>query len=253
MKEHINSFGIEGVMEHWDNVADIYDGANKAVLNPHEWRFIEGIKHLEASRSSNIKLLNCWSRTGDAISFIRTKLPNAKIHNFEVSKNMIEIAKKKYPNDDFHVTDLRTINLPDDSMDYIMSPETLEHTPMPQELINEFYRVLKPGGRLILSHPPRIADFHQWVWENIVNRGNCHGEGPRKGIWSKMTKTMLNNTGFVLLKHKSILMIPVGGKTLIGFGDWLTKTFPFLRELGVMQFYLCTKPKHSSMEEKKNS
>ena len=200
-------FNIYEVITHWDNVAPIYDDTNDHLLNPYHWRFIEGIKHVNSSNSSDINVLSLWSRTGNAIPYIRKKLPNSTIHNFEASPKMIEIAKKIYPNEIFEKTNLDTIKLNNDSMDYIMSHETLEHTPEPENLIKEFYRVLKPGGKIILSLPPRVADFHQWVYETFVGG---HGDGPRKGIPSWVMKKILANTGFILQKHKSILLIPIG-------------------------------------------
>jgi 2-polyprenyl-3-methyl-5-hydroxy-6-metoxy-1,4-benzoquinol methylase len=43
--------------------------------------------------------------------------------------------------------------IPDNSLDAVTSFETLEHVPDPEGLVRDFARVLKPGGRLILSTP----------------------------------------------------------------------------------------------------
>ena len=230
-------FNIDEVRKHWDRVACIYDRSNSVKINPHNWRFIEGIEHIEPSQS-NIKVLSIWSRTGNAIPYIRSKLPNAEIYNLELSNKMIEIAKQKYPNEIFMETDLSSINLDDNFIDYAMSPETLEHTPNPPQLLSEIYRVLKPGGKLILSLPPRIADFHQWVYETFVGG---HGDGPRKGIPTRVVKGFLKNTGFKLEKHKAILLFPMGPIWFIELGNKILEIFPFLKELGVMQFYICSK------------
>jgi ubiquinone/menaquinone biosynthesis C-methylase UbiE len=232
-------FNIDEVRRHWDKVASIYDDSNSHKLNPHNWRFVEGAKYLLPS-DAKIKVLSIWSRTGNAIPYIRTKLPNAEILNFELSKNMMEVAKQNHPQEKFMETDLSSINLENNFVDYIMSPETLEHVPEPQKLINEFYRVLKPDGKLILSLPPRIADFHQWVYETLVGG---HGDGPRKGIPSRFVKDFLKNAGFKLEKHKAILLFPIGPVWFIELGNKILKWIPFLKELGVMQFYICSKNK----------
>ncbi len=231
-------FRIEEVIAHWNSVAFKYDSSNRHRLNPHHWRFIEGIKHIPPSDSADLSILSIWSRTGDAIPYIRSKLPNAKLYNFESSSAMIEIAKIKYPSESFFETDLSRIDLPGESMDYILSQETLEHTPAPPALLEEFYRVLKPAGRLVLSLPPRIADLHQFTWEAVVGG---HGDGPRRGIPSRVVLFFLKEAGFRITEHKAILLLPVGPKWFILFGDWLLDKAPFLRELGIMQFYICTK------------
>jgi ubiquinone/menaquinone biosynthesis C-methylase UbiE len=49
--------------------------------------------------------------------------------------------------------------LPDNSVDTIFSFETLEHVENEEETINEMHRVLRRGGRVILTIP-FIAPFH---------------------------------------------------------------------------------------------
>jgi len=46
-------------------------------------------------------------------------------------------------------------NIPksDNSYDVIVNTQVLEHVEFPQEVINEFYRILKPGGKLFLTAP----------------------------------------------------------------------------------------------------
>jgi SAM-dependent methyltransferase len=238
-KAWVPAFTVDEVRAHWDQVAPIYDEANQHWLNPHEWRFIEGIKHLHPSSSDQIHVANIWSRTGNAIPFIRSMLPNATIHNFELSSEMIAIAKQVHPEECFAVTDLKTVDLGDGSVDYVMSQETLEHTPSPPRLIAELFRILKPGGRLILSLPPRVADFHQWVYETLIGG---HGDGPRKGIPTWVVKPWLSDIGFVIERHKAILLFPIGPRWFIELGNRLIERLPVLRELGVMQFYICRKP-----------
>lgn len=238
MKKDKRRFNIQQVIAHWDSIAEIYNKENSHKFNPHQFRFIEGIKYINFSTSNDIKILSIWSRTGDAILHLRKKVPNAKIYNFEASTKMIEISKKRFPNESFMSTDLKHIDLEDNSVDYIISPETLEHTPEPDLLIKEFYRVLKPNGLLILSLPPRIADIHQWVWERTIGG---HGDGPRKGISSKIVKQYLKEVNFKLKIHKAILLFPIGPVWFIELGNKILDTFSFIRELGIMQFYICEK------------
>lgn len=233
-----NNFSITEVKKHWDGVANIYDDENSHKLNPHHWRFIEGIKHVNKSNSKNIRILSLWSRTGNAIPYIRNKLPNAKLYNLEASKKMIKIAKKIYPKEIFRETNLETLNFKDNFFDYIMSHETLEHTPYPDKLIKEFYRVLKPKGKLVLSLPPRIADMHQLIYETFVGG---HGDGPRRGIPSWTVKKILRKIGFCLKIHKSILLFPIGPLWFINLGNKVVEWLPFLKEFGIMQFYICKK------------
>ncbi|WP_161488140.1 class I SAM-dependent methyltransferase [Sedimentisphaera cyanobacteriorum] len=49
--------------------------------------------------------------------------------------------------------DITDINYPDESFDVIYSSHVLEHVPDDKKALTEFYRVLKPGGWMLLSIP----------------------------------------------------------------------------------------------------
>ncbi len=66
------------------------------------------------------------------------------------------------------VLDLQDIDLPDDSFDIVLSSHVLEHLPDTDRALDELYRVIKPGGHLILlvpvlqgeTAPPTEPEFH---------------------------------------------------------------------------------------------
>ncbi|WP_338684432.1 class I SAM-dependent methyltransferase [Haloferula helveola] len=45
------------------------------------------------------------------------------------------------------------IPLPDESVDSVLCTEVLEHVPDPMAVWNEFHRILRPGGRVLLTTP----------------------------------------------------------------------------------------------------
>jgi SAM-dependent methyltransferase len=49
--------------------------------------------------------------------------------------------------------DASCLPLADDSVDTVVALELLEHVPSPHSVIEEFGRVLKPGGRVVISAP----------------------------------------------------------------------------------------------------
>jgi SAM-dependent methyltransferase len=52
-----------------------------------------------------------------------------------------------------YISDATAIPVPNASFDAILCAEVLEHLPEPIKAINEFARILRPGGRLILTAP----------------------------------------------------------------------------------------------------
>jgi 2-polyprenyl-3-methyl-5-hydroxy-6-metoxy-1,4-benzoquinol methylase len=57
------------------------------------------------------------------------------------------------------VADVQRIGLPDASVDTVVSCETIEHLPDPVQALREFRRVLRPGGRVILTTPNYFGPF----------------------------------------------------------------------------------------------
>ena len=51
------------------------------------------------------------------------------------------------------ICDLHSIPKPNNFYDVIICTQVLEHVEYPQKVINEFYRILKPGGKLFLTVP----------------------------------------------------------------------------------------------------
>lgn len=64
--------------------------------------------------------------------------------------------------------DLQQIDLPDDSIDILLTPHVLEHVPDTRLAISEIHRILSPGGRVYLqvpllqgtTAPPLEPEFH---------------------------------------------------------------------------------------------
>lgn len=233
-----NNFNISEVASFWNKIAENYDDTNIKFKNVHLQRYAESIKHFDLKPGQ--KLLNLWSRTGGAIEFLKKKEPRIKITNMEVADSFIEIAKKKFPQETFLKTNLETLNFEDGYFDHILSLETLEHTPDPEKLLKEFHRVLKPGGTLVMSLPPKTAEFAEKI--SFLFFGN-HGEGPHKFLPSKTVKKLLSETEFNLVLHKGTLLIPFGSPWLIKSGEKIIEKFQntFVSELGIRQFYVARK------------
>jgi SAM-dependent methyltransferase len=64
--------------------------------------------------------------------------------------------------------DLQNMDLPDNSVDVVLTPHVLEHVPDTHKALSELYRVLKPGGHVFLqiplpqakTAPPTEPEYH---------------------------------------------------------------------------------------------
>jgi len=67
------------------------------------------------------------------------------------SAAMLERAREKVPDGTFHESDLHDLPLPDDHVDIVVCALALMHVPEIEPVLAELVRVLRPGGRLVIS------------------------------------------------------------------------------------------------------
>ena len=76
----------------------------------------------------------------------------------EISKKLVADAKPKYwQRFEAYQSDGMHIPLPDESIDLFFSGESIEHVRFAPKYVNEIYRVLKPGGQVVITTPNRDA------------------------------------------------------------------------------------------------
>lgn len=86
-----------------------------------------------------------------------------KVHVLDGSAAMLEIARKnlsQFDNLEFHPADGLALPLPDASQDAVFANMYLHHCPNPLAAIREMVRILRPGGRLVLTD----MDAHTNEW-----------------------------------------------------------------------------------------
>jgi len=68
-----------------------------------------------------------------------------------ISTDFEDVFCKGSPDNYDFICSLDDIPQPDNSYDVVINTQVLEHVEYPQKVINELFRVLKPGGKLILT------------------------------------------------------------------------------------------------------
>ena len=90
---------------------------------------------------------------------------------FDESPEMLEVAQQRFtgsPEVHFEQTNGRTLPTPDDSFDAVFANMYLHHAPDPGAAVAEMTRILKPGGKLIITD----LDSHdqEWMREDMADR-----------------------------------------------------------------------------------
>jgi ubiquinone/menaquinone biosynthesis C-methylase UbiE len=90
---------------------------------------------------------------------------------FDESPEMLEVARQRFadrPEVRFQQTDGHTIPAPDGSFDAVFANMYLHHAPDPAVSIREMARILKPGGKLIITDLDRHDQ--DWMREAMADR-----------------------------------------------------------------------------------
>lgn len=104
------------------------------------------------------------------------------------------------------VSDIGSIPAPDESFDAVLCSEVLEHVPEPTRALDEFARLLKRGGKLILTAPfashVHMAPHHYctgfsryWYEHHLPLRGFDIRELTPNGDWFAYTEQELMRLG----------------------------------------------------------
>jgi arsenite methyltransferase len=94
----------------------------------------------------------------------------SRVYVLDGSSAMLDVARKnlaRYPHTVFRTADGLSLPLEDGSVDVAFANMYLHHCPDPEAAIRELVRILKPGGRLVLTDLD--AHTHEWLREEMAD------------------------------------------------------------------------------------
>jgi 2-polyprenyl-6-hydroxyphenyl methylase / 3-demethylubiquinone-9 3-methyltransferase len=128
---------------------------------------------------------------------------------------------------------------PASSFDVVFSTEVIEHTPAPLEAVQELYRVVKPGGHLVLSTP-------NWLWQWPVRAASRLRLRPYAGYENFVTPAALRkalaDAGARIIDHTGLHLLPFQVQALQPLDRQLDRYGRRLLPLTINQCLHCQKP-----------
>jgi arsenite methyltransferase len=97
--------------------------------------------------------------------FLAEQFPSVKFLGLDITPLHIDIARNKsksIKNLSFQTGDFNRLSYPSDSVDIVFAFETLCYAKEPSIIFKEFYRVLRPGGQLIVFDAFSTASPSSW-------------------------------------------------------------------------------------------
>ena len=209
-KGHIHSHTptpatTQGRTIHW---AHQYDFLVKLLMFGREKGFREETIR-QAAIPDNATVLDVGCGTGTLALMAKVQVgERGKVYGIDAAPEMIEVAQEKATRQrcdvDFRQGVIEALPFEDDMFDVVLSSMMIHHLPddLKRRGLAEVYRVLKPGGRLLIVDMQRPTNFVQHISMAIMFHG-----GMTTGIqdFSPMmketgyTNIQINNTQWNLL------------------------------------------------------
>jgi demethylmenaquinone methyltransferase/2-methoxy-6-polyprenyl-1,4-benzoquinol methylase/phosphoethanolamine N-methyltransferase len=156
-------------------------------------------------------VLDVGCGTGEVALLAKTSTKAGKVFGIDPAPEMITVARSKAARKkldvDFRVGMIEALPFPDASMDVVTSSLMMHHLTEDLQVrgLAEVYRVLKPGGRLL------IADFMQPTGSlmNHIFTTVTHHQHVRSGLADEIT-ILLKKTGFSQVEQLNGNVLVIG-------------------------------------------
>ena len=142
----------------FDDIAKSYDVANRVLSFGSDigWRKKACRKAFDIYNQRKIeKIVDVACGTGDMLGFWekmaqKSNIDVEKFIGIDPSSGMLDVAKEKFPHFTYMQAYAQELPLKDNSTEFVSITYGIRNVVERLEAISEFYRVLKPGGMLVI-------------------------------------------------------------------------------------------------------
>lgn len=128
--------------------------------NPIHQRLLKA--YIEAIPYINGDLLELGCGEGRGIDLIVPR--SSSFLGLDKIETVIKNLRSKYPDYQFESSVFPPVKLPDQSFDTIVSFQVIEHIKKDHLFLQEIYRLLKKGGKALISTPNRLMSLSRNPW-----------------------------------------------------------------------------------------
>jgi phosphatidylethanolamine/phosphatidyl-N-methylethanolamine N-methyltransferase len=206
-------FDRQSVEQAYDRWAPIYDLVFGGVFEKGRQAAIAATNKLGG------RVLEVGVGTGISLPLYA---PNVRVFGTDISEAMLAKAKRRVAEqrlktvEGLAVMDAEQLEFPDNSFDVVMAQYVVTAVPNPEVALDEFARVLRPGGELIIltrvSADQGLRRVIEQALQPVVRR---LGFRTAEFAWSRYTRWLAAAEGMELAERR--LIPPLGHFSLVRF------------------------------------
>ena len=153
----------------FDEVASAYDRTND-LLSFYQSRLWRRVLRSEVAPKAPMRILDIAAGTGTSSMALLAE--GVEVVAADFSKGMLAEGKKRYPQLEFVFADAMKLPFEDASFDVVTMSFGLRNVADHKVALKEFYRVLKPSGRLVICEFSHVSGFlgrlYRWYLRNVL-------------------------------------------------------------------------------------
>lgn len=184
---------------------------------------------------------SCWLAAHPASPF---ELTAADFSDTAVAMGRDFALRKRLDNISWRVADIQRLPFADDTFDTAISCETVEHVPDPAGAVRELSRVLRPGGRLLLTTPNYCSTsglYRAYLWACGRRFTEC-GQPINNLTYLPLTRAWIRRAGLRITAVDAIgHYLPFPGRPPIRFPR-LDNPRPLMKWLALHSLVVAVKP-----------
>lgn len=143
-------------------------------------------------------ILDAGCGSGYSTYLLEQEYSPSKLYAFDLMESQIDLAKQRKLNAHFFVGDITKIDVHDEEFDAVFVFGVLHHVPDWKEAVKEFFRVLKPGGVLLLEDLNKDASKFFKKYFGLDHPTEAYFE------WSEFTSNIEDN-GLQIIHQEKVI------------------------------------------------
>lgn len=207
IKNHDNPFAEwDPSRWSWPQIADLR-GVSVWAKSPIKGVF-QSARHADATEREmeilgpvdpDARVAEFMSWGGTSSTILRRHLPDtARLDIVELSKMNIDFIRERLRQEgcdlsttDLHVSKNGKLPFDDETLDVFCFPQSLEHTPDPEGMLDEVRRVLRPGGTILVSSRNMTSRYGR-TWRKEESLGQVPLQGPFRPLPAREIRRLVS-------------------------------------------------------------